>query len=278
MIKFINKELFNVAGELVSNEHGEYYKADVTSSMTVIKGKDKKPVHQLITKIISTNEDYNSNNTAISRVKLNSGNTKVSIKSSDRNKYDSRIFLIALPFNGLAKPLEESHLYKIHRGVIVNSKKRDIKFGDATYKKVLYLMITLNESVFSEDHKYHTDEIVLPFISYNLESVSPDKDPETVMTTTTITFTVDDARYLSESASSEPVNPKDFTGQLFKIYDKKQTENAEVKSTKKEDNYKEAKNCESTDNGNLDAMIAQYQKDASRNEKARNKKGKKKRR
>lgn len=281
MIKIINEELFNVTGGLVSNTNGDYYKYDVTSSVEVLKGKgkEKTPVHQVITKIISEEEDFNGKNTAISRLNLNSGATRVSIKSSDRNKYDSRIFLIALPFNGLATPLEDSHLYKIHRGVIATSKKRDIEVGNETYKKVLYLMITLNESVFLEDHKYHTDEIVIPFVSYNLESREENQDAETVKTTITLRFTSDGYTYGTVSEPSEPVKQEDFKGQLFKLYDKNNKKySKERQSVKEEKSYDNMIEEKSPSDSNLDDMIAQYQKDVSRNEKNRNKKGKKKRR
>ena len=280
MINFINKELFKVTTEKVSNEHGEYYKTDVTTAMNVLKKQDKKPGKQIITKIISPSEDYNAENTAINTLPLNSGRNRVSIKSSERNKYDSRIYMLALPFNGFAEPLEDTHLYKIHKGMIARSPKRNIGLNGLSYKKVLYLMLTLNEAVFAEDHKYHTDEIVLKFVSYNLES-KQDGEAEnatTVKTTITVTFTADGVDYEMVSETVDPVNPDDFKGKrLFRVFEKKS-------AAQKKDNYekhqveKSDEKPTSAGKTDLDDMIAQYQKDASRNEKSRNRKGGKKKR
>lgn len=280
MIKFINEDLFKITTEKVSNDHGEYYKSDVTTAMNIIRGKEKTPGKQLITKIISSDENYNANNTAVSVLKLNSGNKKISIKSSERNKYDSRIYMIALPFNGFAEPLEETHLYKIHKGMIARSNKRNIKLDDGTYKKVLYLMVTLNEAVFSEDHKYHTDEIVLKFVSYNLESLD-DGTSTTIKTVITVTFTENHVEYVTDSTDVDPINQDEFKGKrLFKVFEKRSTDKKErTKIENADDSEKEKQSVPvNTKKTDLDEMIAQYQKDASRNEKSRNKKGKKKRR
>ena len=60
---------------------------------------------------------------------------------------------------------------------------------------------------------------------------------------------------------------------------KKSKETNDVTFSETEDDaHNESTSFETTDNDKLDAMIAQYQKDAFRNEKSRYKKGKKKRR
>ena len=286
MIKFINEQLFKITTEKVEHEKGDYFKSDVITAMNVVKGRDAKNSGKLlITKIIASNEDYNTSNTAVNVMTLESGKKKVSIKSSDRNKYDSRIFMIAIPYNGFAEPIEHTNLYRIHKGLIAKSSKRNIvleKDGQ-TYKKVLYLMVTLNEAVFLEEHKYHTDEIVLKFVTYNLESRKNEDTSETVnetvKTTVFITFTKDGASYNTFSETVSPVNAEDFVGKrIFTVFEKKPYVPKKGDSEKSYVN----KNDEEQEHDNkldLEDMIAKYQKDASYNEKSRNKKnGKRKRR
>jgi hypothetical protein len=221
MITFINENLFKLDTQEVSNDNGTHYKIDVLTANAVKKGKSEEVKNHIITRIISPIEDYNSYNVNIATSPGHNGMQNVSIRASERNTYDSDIILIAIPFNGIAEPIPESKEYRIHKGYVVRSDKRDIECNGVLYKKVLYLLVEPNIGLFNEDHKYHTDEIKLNFVSYNLET-NEDNTTVTMKSTVEISFTAEAVKYTDSVEESDPVDPDAYKGQmLFHTYSKK---------------------------------------------------------
>ena len=222
MITFINENLFKLDTQEVSNNNGTLYKTDVLTAHAVKKGKSEEVKNHIITRITSPVEDYTEMNVNIVTSPGHNGMQNVSIRASERNTYDSDIILIAIPFNGIAEPIPESREYRIHKGYVVRSDKRDIECNGTLYKKVLYLLVEPNVSLFNEDHKYHTDEIKLNFVSYNLESNEEDNTTVTMKSTVEVTFTAEAVKYTNSFEESEPVDPDAYKGQmLFHTYSKK---------------------------------------------------------
>lgn len=235
MIKFVNKELFQLNTERERGEHGDYYKTTVSSSIEVTNQKTGKKMHRIITTILSDMEDYNDSsiNVGIRSTTTKNGSARVSLNVSGNNKYDTDVYLVAIPFNGFIDEIEKSFQYRIYRGVMVKSEKRDIVFNGEKYKKIAYMIVVPNLSMLKEEHKYHVDTLSLTVSSYNLETV--DDNQETVKYTTTVEFkdryTVD---VTSTTENVDPVSPDDFKGKtIFPIYIKEHNAKNDSNRSKK---------------------------------------------
>ena len=230
MIRFINKELFDLKN--VTTDRDTFVRTNVSTAMKVVKMKKSDEMEQRIVTIIkSETEDYNGEHVAIHASKNKYGKTQISISSNSRNRYDSSLYLIAIPFNGFAEPIAKSNQYRIYKGMVVQSNKRNIEFAGDRYKKVLYLIVEPNFSLLKDDHKNHVDELSLVFTSYNLETRA-DNHVATVKSTNIIKFGPD---YIVEDIEEvDPVNPEDFKGkELFPLWVPKDTEGVDPVNSNK---------------------------------------------
>lgn len=103
-------------------------------------------------------------------ININSSNEfqpKVEVRCHEKGDDRANLYIVAFPFNGMIKPIPENPQYRIYKGLIASSAK-PFFFNNRKYRKVLYLVIEINKNLFNEDHKYHTDEIVLNLESYAL--------------------------------------------------------------------------------------------------------------
>ena len=271
MITLINENLFELVTNEETTENGNFFKTDVLTSMKVKKAKDNSMGKTRITSIKSSNKDFNACYTNVVNFTNKIGKTIVTLKAMETNRYDNDVYLIAIPFNGIAEPIANSPQYRIHHGLIVHSDKKNIKFNDETYTKVLYLMVEPNKGLFKEDHKYHVDEIHLTFSSYNLETI--DDNTTTKKYTVDITFTEDSFRdYVKTSEETEPVNPEDFKGKrLLPLYRKNNMKHKTSGDTEHNNNKKSS----SESNENFEKMIDTFNRDSKDTAKYLNRKNRK---
>lgn len=218
MIKFINPELFQLDTTLEHGENGDYYKT-VVSSVSVANQKTGEKASRVITTIFSDTEDFNDSNAGVKSTQNDKGGVRVSINAFEKNKYDTNIYIAAVPFNGFIEEIEKSFQYRIYRGVMVKSDKRNIVLNGLAYKKIAYMIIVPNENMLSADHKYHVDSLDLRVVSYNLET-NESGDHDTVKYTTTLTFSAPgECSVESVSETIDPINPDDFKGKsIFPIF------------------------------------------------------------
>ena len=260
MIKFINKELFNVETVQGENDHGVYYKTMISSQTEVKNPKTGEMNKKIIASIISPNEDYNTN---ISIQTKNVGkSTRISIKSSERNKFDTDVYFVAIPFNGFIEEIAPSFQYRIYRGIILQNEKRSIEFNGESYKKIAYMIVVPNTSVFKEDHKYHVDEISLVVNSYNLES-QEDGSKKTIKKSDTIIFTKDNVEVKVDNTETEPVNADDYKGKkIFPLYKPANKDNKSFnkKPSNKSKEFKKEFNNNSKSKKSLDDMLNDFNK------------------
>lgn len=229
MIKFINPELFQLSTVLEHGKSGDFYKTTVSSSVQTTNQKTGEKMNRIITTILSATEDFDDSetNVAIKTTATKNGTTRVSLNVFDNIKYDTDVYLAAIPFNGFIEEIEQSFDYRIYRGLMVKSDKRNIEFQGETFKKVAYMIIVPNLGLLKEDHKYHQDVLTLKVSSYNLET-RDDNTQDTVKYTTTLTFDNDGYNVDFATESVDPVNKEDFNGKvIFPIY---------VKNTAKQKN------------------------------------------
>lgn len=94
-------------------------------------------------------------------------NTQIDVRCHEQGEDRANLFVIAFPFNGMIKPLEENPQYRIYKGFIASSAK-PFFYDNHKYRKILYLVLEVNKNLFQEDHKYHTNEVKITLESYAL--------------------------------------------------------------------------------------------------------------
>lgn len=90
--------------------------------------------------------------------------TMTVLKNSDRDYTNT--YLLAIPFNGVIKPIELDPKYRIYKGLMVTSRS-GFSCNFSKYFKCLYLLVEPNLKLFNPEHKYHCDEIVINIDTYD---------------------------------------------------------------------------------------------------------------
>jgi len=216
MINVVNNELFKFETQKCDSEHGEYFKTLILSSITSINSE----IPSRIVTVTSSSQNYNDNKTAVAVRLTGNNNVNVLVKSNERNKYNSDVFLVAFPFNGIAAPILESKAFRIHKGTIVVSDKKNIPFRGTTYKKILYLVVEPNMHLFDSTNRIKPSEIDFSLTSYNLFTGS-DKKTVTIKETMKIGIAEDGFDVSWTEAECAPIDKNAFgTTPLFVRYEK----------------------------------------------------------
>jgi len=256
MLQFINDNLFRFTTTHVTTEHGTYVKTLIKSTDEVVdikhevkareEGKEFYP-DRIFASVNSDTEDYNKENIS-ALVSSDTGAHKCVIRSSAKNKYDSEIYCVAIPFNGIMTPIESTEDYKILKGMLVASDKYSINHNNRKYKKVLYLMLDVNKrNLFgNEETGEEGKEIVIKFESHysmykkeNGRIVNlPDKWNKEV---TTITINSEETYVDSERISDVEFDRDEIADKpIYKVYvkpERKKYDNNAPKRFKREASY-----------------------------------------
>jgi hypothetical protein len=273
MIKLINESLFKKTTDARQNDRGEYFLTSFASAVKTPdpKKKDVEFARTIATIIHSEADNFNQENTRISIGQSKSGFPTMHIGQGANNKYDTDVYLIAVPYSGVMAPIEKSYEYRIYKGLTVRAEKRTIEFEGQKYNKIAFLAVVLNESMFNEDNEHHKDQLVLTINSYNLENSGDDK--ETIKTTTSITFERGKEPVVNTSSEKvEPIDMNEFKGKrVFPIYQgpKKndKNENSEGTDSGEKKTYHKDHDAENIGSPvvskSLDEMLADAEKDRS---------------
>lgn len=92
---------------------------------------------------------------------------QVDIRCHTHGEDRANVYVIAFPFNGMIRPLEENPCYRIYKGLIASSAK-PFFFNNRKYRKVLYLIIEVNKNLYREDHPHHKDTVEIDLESFAL--------------------------------------------------------------------------------------------------------------
>jgi hypothetical protein len=246
MIKLINSSLFVQTTESRTSDKGDYFLTTFRSAVKTPdpKNKDTKIAKTIASVIHSEEDNFNQENTRISIGQTKAGYPAVHIGQNANNRFDTNVYLIAIPYSGVMEPLEKTHDYRIYRGTTIRAEKRTIDFEGQKYNKIAFLTIVLNESLFKEDNEHHQDELVLTLNSFNLENGDSDSDEKiTVKTTVTVTFRKDEEPEVSTtSEETEPIDIEKFKGvSIFPLYQGPQQQ--QQKSFEKKDGSSDEKSA-----------------------------------
>jgi hypothetical protein len=266
MIKLINESLFRQHTEGRQGERGEFF---LTSFVSAVKTPDPrnrgaKAVKKIATIIHSEEDNFNQENTRISMNRSKNGYPTMHIGQGSNNKYDTTVYLIAIPYSGMMAPLEKSHEYRIYKGLTVRAEKRTIEFDGKKYNKIAFLAVVLNESLFKEDSPHHQEQLALTIDTFNLENNGDEKD--TIKTTVSIIFTKDQEPSVNTSSEKvDPIDMEEFKGKrVFPIYQGPKGYDKGEKTDSRRDNVeKNEDSSEESTSGSksLDEMIAEAEKD-----------------
>lgn len=94
--------------------------------------------------------------------------TMTALKNSDRDYTNT--YLLAIPFNGIIKPIELDPKYRIYKGLMITSRS-GFNCNFSKYFKCLYLIVEPNLKLFNPEHKYHCDEIKIDIDTYDHSKV-----------------------------------------------------------------------------------------------------------
>lgn len=112
---------------------------------------------------------------------------QIDIRCHTHGEDRANIYIVAFPFNGMIRPLEEDPRYRIYKGLIASSAK-PFFFNNKKYRKILYLVVEVNKNLFKEGHKHHTDSVVMDLESFALFDDRDDGKKKTNYEKCSITF------------------------------------------------------------------------------------------
>jgi hypothetical protein len=188
MLKIINEDLFSFILENCNSEmHGDFVKLSIQTSRSIVKGDEGNdryiPSVRTFARLISPDKEYSKYNLGVSSKQLENNSTQILFKCTPDVKNNNLIYLVAFPFNGIIKPIPESKEYRILKGMISSSEQYSVLYNNKKYKKVLYLILSLRQSVL--DNK---PEAYIPF---SVESYAYYKDGNGGVSTIKETLSVD---------------------------------------------------------------------------------------
>lgn len=99
-------------------------------------------------------------NTRISSVKVPDKNAaRITIRSSLNTRYDSDVFIVALPYEGLIVPMKnhDDQALQIYKTMILKSDQMSIEHEDRKYKRVAYFVVRPNYNAIGVDGWYSQD-------------------------------------------------------------------------------------------------------------------------
>lgn len=240
MITLLNEGLFEQVTEHREGKNGkpDYFRTIISSSIESIDKKDPSvKCKRVVDHVLHTAEDnFNQENTRI-LVDWSSNRPFVKINQGDRNRYDTPVYMIAIPYNGFIAPIEKSNTFRIYKAFTIKTEKRDIEFDGQTYGRVAYMTVVPNVNLLSQDVKEGEtpEDVVMTFQTFNLIG------KDTVKTTWTIQFMEDETKTFMnvESENVDPVDSKEYIGKkVFPIYTgyRPKEENSNDKPNKKKPN------------------------------------------
>lgn len=173
MIKLVNENLLNVKTADVKSKTGKEFKVTtIGSSAKIVKSVEnqdkvsKKVYHapRSIVSVSSSDGNYAEGNIRVTSSKKNNF-MELRAAVNPKAAFDTPLYIVAFPFNGVLRPFETSPQYRIMKGIVCHSCKHNLHLNGNNYNRVLYMAIAPNTQLFNEGHKYHVDEIKIPFTS-----------------------------------------------------------------------------------------------------------------
>lgn len=147
MLHFINEHLFQ--DEIQSentwekNGHSEQYQRCLIKSNGAVAKKDGSFVNADRTLCVHNKGTSPVDKTRIiSTIMEGDTRSRVTIRTSEDTRYDTDVFAVAIPYDGLIIPIEDAPELLIYRAMIMKSDKATFEHEDRKYKRCLYLIVS----------------------------------------------------------------------------------------------------------------------------------------
>lgn len=247
MVRIVNENLFSVNTEKKNGTYGDFYCTSFASMIeTPNLKKQNENYKRVLASIRHSNEDsFNKENTRVivNRHPENNNTNFVRIAQAETYKFDTDVYLIAIPFSGIIKPMEKTYDYRIYKAFVAKSDKFDINVNGKSYNKIAYMIVSLNNNLFKEDNEYHKDKLELVFETFSLVAIEDQDIKQSVKTSYIISFTKDGNYEVDiKTENVENINSKEFKGKsIFYIFEPKVSKDEEEKSDNKKRNNKNVK-------------------------------------
>ena len=215
---FVNDNLIQeeLAGDS-SWPTGETYKRYMIRSAPFIKRQEDGETVEMTRPICAHNcSDDPRALTRITTVKHEDARTpKVTVRTSADTRYDSDIFVVAIPYDGMIKPIEhDEKALSIFKCVMVKSDRMSIPHEDRKYKRVVYLVVRPNYQYLGNDGWYGDEcNLSITFAQSNrTRDNQSEEESKWTFKTVTVKFGANgqyDITSVEEEAPYDTFNPED---------------------------------------------------------------------
>ena len=143
-----------------------------TTPMATKRNEETKKFESISRPICAHNCSLMSTaNTRISSVqRVGTKAPRVTIRTSSDTRYDSDIFVVAIPYDGLIMPMasQNTEALQIFKCLILKSDQFSIEHEDKKYKRVAYFVVRPNYNFMGHDGWYSDDaNLVVSFAQSN---------------------------------------------------------------------------------------------------------------
>lgn len=154
-------------------------------------------------------------NTRISSVQHQGAKSpRITIRTSSDTRYDSDVFVVALPYDGLIMPFEyDFDAIQIFKSLILKSEQMSIEHEDRKYKRVAYFVVRPNYNYLGNDEWYKVP-LTVTFAQSNRTRENQESDNlKWTLRHVTIKFGANGLYEITEEDETVPydqVNPEDL--------------------------------------------------------------------
>ena len=198
MVNFVNEHLIQdvIQSENTWNkpDFSEDYQRCLIKSKGAVVKKDNAFVNGDRTICVhNRGMSPNDKTRIISTVMEGDSRSRVTIRTSTDTRYDTDVFVVAIPYDGLIIPIENEPELMIYRTMIMRSDKASFEHEDRKYKRCLYLVVSPKyaEKCDSGWYSEKCDLIVKTIQSNKPRNAAPTGDESWFVTIHTIKFGVD---------------------------------------------------------------------------------------
>jgi hypothetical protein len=191
MLRIYNENLVETHSKKKLNKYNEeIVETDFTTTSRAVdpNAESREGFHngpRTVMKLDCADNNYSQYNLTFSTSDSKVGNVNVLAKAFPTNKYDKELLLLAIPFNGIIKPIGINKDFKIFRCTIVNCSHAPITMNGPDekpkeYRKILYCVLAPAFRALLATDDSHKDETKLNIEFYQK---SYEDDTKSIKTT-----------------------------------------------------------------------------------------------
>ena len=196
--------------------NGENYKRImIRTTDQLVKANEDGEVQNFSKPICAHNCSLNpTSNTRISST-YTEGETKrnarVTVRTSSDTRYNSDIFIVALPYEGMVQPFtHDEEALQIYKSLIVKSDKFSIENGDKKYRRCAYFIVKPNHTHLGNDGWYdQACNLKLTFARSDRPKKGQTGPVKWIFTETTVRFGTDGKYEVTENVTEGDENSFD---------------------------------------------------------------------